>query len=94
LNIFSEYNTVPIQPHPTYIPQVHESDQTYTVPSRHSLNYPSIGGGVPHSHILTQQPQYVYVQAQRQQQQLQQPQIFHQFLQQPQYLQQQQQQPQ
>lgn len=52
------------QPEIQYVPQVHENDITYTVPSRQSLVKPFIGGGAPIHPLLTPQPQYVYVQAQ------------------------------
>lgn len=51
------------QPEIQYVPQVHENDITYTVPSRQSLVKPFIGGGAPIHPMLTPQPQYVYVQA-------------------------------
>lgn len=61
-----------------YVPQVHENEITYTVPSRQSLVKPFIGGGAPIHPMLTPQPQYVYVQSQPSgplgtEQQLQQP---------------------
>lgn len=52
------------QPEIQYVPQVHENDITYTVPSRQSLVKPFIGGGAPIHPMLTPQPQYVYVNAQ------------------------------
>uniref|UniRef100_A0A336K4E1 CSON010965 protein n=1 Tax=Culicoides sonorensis TaxID=179676 RepID=A0A336K4E1_CULSO len=88
------------QPEIQYVPQVHEADITYTVPSRQSLVKPFIGGGAPHHSVLTPQPQYVYVQAngplglaqhQQQQQIQQQQQLQQQQIQQHQFQQQQQQ---
>lgn len=52
------------QPEIQYVPQVHEEDITYTVPSRQSLIKPIIGGGAPVQPLLAPQPQFVYVQAQ------------------------------
>lgn len=46
-----------------YVPQVHEFENTYTVPARQSLVKPVIGGGAPIQSLLIPQPQYIYVTA-------------------------------
>lgn len=64
----AQYNAQYQPQYPQKVPQVHEDHSTYTVPSRQSLIQPIIGGSAPAAnHLLTPQPQYVYVQAQPQQ---------------------------